>query len=74
MQILAPDTKFRPLALPVLWFALSALPATARTATVECGESTVTNTLKNLEPEARHTVRVNDRRYELREPMLAPRW
>jgi len=59
MQILAPDTKFR---------------ATARTATVECGESTVTNTLKNLEPEARNTVRVNDRPYELREHILAPRW
>lgn len=42
----------------VLFFAASISTASARTVTVECGEGTISNALKSLDPEAANTVRV----------------
>lgn len=60
MSGLARNINFRPISLvlfimPVLMLAI---PATARTVTVECGEGTVSDVLKNLDPQASNTIRV----------------
>ena len=46
------------LLLSVLSFAVLTIPARARTVTVECGEGTVSKTLKSLDPQSSNTVRV----------------
>jgi len=44
--------------LSFLSFGLLAIPATAKTVTVECEENTISNALKTLDPQANNTVRV----------------
>ena len=60
MSCLARSIKFRPvsLVLSILPLLMLTIPASARTVTVECGEGTVSNVLKNLDPQASNTIRV----------------
>ena len=61
MFYLARNLKFRPFSLlvSVLSFLVLNLPASnARTVTVECQEDSISNVLKNLDPQASNTIRV----------------
>jgi hypothetical protein len=60
MPCLARNLKFRPFSVlfSILPFLALTLPATARTVTVECGEGSVSNVLKNMDPQASNTIRV----------------
>jgi len=60
MPCLARNIKFRPFSLlvSVLSFLVFAIPATARTVTVECDEGSVSKVMKNLDPQASNTIRV----------------
>jgi hypothetical protein len=60
MRSSARNVQLHPFALlfSILSFGVLTIPATARTVTVECGEGTVSNMLKSLDPQSSNTVRV----------------
>jgi len=49
---------WRQIALPMCLLLAALAPAAARTVTVECGETTLSNVLKTLDPQASNTIKV----------------